>query len=779
MEAFKNLIKNLALFLLVGAAPSLCWAGGLFSAISWPSFFLLAMGIFCALWLKTRSSLSTLKQLLLAREEEWALCEGDQIIEKSSYFPGDTLQSFRTFVHAHSLPQVEECLGKLLKEHFPFQTHLRAHANNASYSLTGAAIDGKTALFLKNITENVGQERVRTENQRKNEELIKKLQTTLEILPIFVWHRDEHQRITYCNIKYASAVQAVPTKIYEEDIELIQPRAAKSLARKALNMQISQHVDSTAIVGGERLHLRLFEVPDICGKGTLGIAYDITELQEARTDIKELIAAHGVVLDHLTTAIAAYDADGILHYYNQAYVALHGFNEEFLKAKPRLDEVLEDQRNRRQIPEYSDFPAHKKRWMAQLREQTVPQEDLMHLPDERTLRIFSAPYPHGGLLFIFEDITDTLALERTNKTLLDAYQTTLDHLFEGVIIVGSDNRLKSFNPSYMSLWKLKPQDIEIGEHLADILERLKKFFDYGTEGWDFYKANVIANMTDRLPKTGQFTRKDGMIINFCYVPLPNGDHLISYMDVSDPSRIQQALEEKKAVVDQISHLQSVFTSSVSDELKPPLALINTCAESLSAGASETLNERQIEYVGGILDASTTLLTLVDDILDTVSLETGNLSFSPSLVSIPSLLKEVVKHVSQQKGPSLVEKHSKDVKEWVVDEKRLKQALLILVERALEGVSLERHLKLAAHLHQDALEIALLDVNTTLELQDLFVKGAGKKGGGVREALAEKLIALHGGRFSLSSKPEGDVLMRCVLPQTSFGNVNTPPRKRKV
>ena len=777
MEAFKNLIKNLALFFLIGAVPSVCWAGGFFSAVSWPSFFLLATGLFCALWLKTRNSLYTLKQLLLAREEEWALCEDDQIIECSSYFPGKTLQDFQAFVHAHSLPKVEECLAKLVKENFPFQTRLRSHETSGSYSLTGAPIEGKNVLFLKNITEDVDQERIQLETMQKNEELIKKLQTTLEVLPIFVWHRDKNQKITYCNIKYASAVQALPSKIYEEDIELIQPRAAKSLARKALNMQSPQYLDSAAIAEGDRVQLRLFEVPDICDTGTVGVAYDITDLQEAKAEIKHITEAHGAVLDHLTTAISIYDDEGILTYYNQAYVALHAFNEEFLQTKPRLDEVLEELRSRRQLPEYADFPSYKKRWMAQLREQTFPQEDLMHLPDERTLRIFSAPHPLGGLLFIFENITDSLDLERTNRILLDAYQTTLDHLFEGVIIIGSDNRLKIFNPSFTRLWKLTKQEIQTGQHVGDLLEKLKKLFDYKVEGWDLYKANIIAKVTDRLPKTGQLIRKDGVLIDFCYVPLPNGDHLISYTDATNASLAQQALKEKNNALHRIDDIQTLLRDNLSQALELRIVEINNFADILATKNVGDLNKQQEGYVSGILNSTGKLMSVLEDAMDSITLEAGKVTLYPCNTSVSSLLKRVVTSVSQKAEgnaslPLLKTKVSKDVTEWVVDAKQLKKALSIIVENTLNKMTSEkRSFILEARLQEEELEISIGLSKDGADQEKVSTTSTKKEPdfARMREALAEKLFALQGGRIQSFLDPKDGVLVRCYLPKISLAN----------
>jgi|GEM_PF-4757503 len=143
MEAFKNLIKNIALFLFIGAVPSICWASGLFAAFSWPSFFLILASIFCILWLKARTSAHLLRQLLLTQGEEWAICEGDQIVDHSPYFPADSLSAFKAFLHPDSLVKVQTPLARLFHENLPFQMRVDARGSNAAYMLKGAAFEGK------------------------------------------------------------------------------------------------------------------------------------------------------------------------------------------------------------------------------------------------------------------------------------------------------------------------------------------------------------------------------------------------------------------------------------------------------------------------------------------------------------------------------------------------------------------------------------------------------------------------------------------------------------
>lgn len=543
MEAHKNLIKNIALFLFIGAIPSIGWASGYFVAFSWATLFLLSGGVFCILWLKERQNTQALKSILATRDDAWALCERDRIIGRSPFFPCESLPSFKQFLHPDIYLEADAAINSLIHKNLPFKMKVHAAKGNAIYAFEGEPIKGQVIFWLRNITEATFLERQNAETLQETEKRLNTLQLILDTVPIPIWQRDQDQRITYCNQAYAQVVGASSQVVLREGLELIQPRAAKILARKAINIHEPQF--SEDIVSSEEAdrHYRVCEIPNECADGTLGIALDITAHKHAEQEIKRLIDAHAEVLAHLPTAIAIYDASGTLQYYNQAYVNLYNFDEQFLKAYPRLDEILEDLRERRQIPEYVDFPSYKRTCLQLLTEQVVPNEEMIHLPDERTLRNISAPHPMGGLLLMYEDVTNYLSLERNNKTLLNSYKVTLDNLFEAVIVIGSNNCLENFNPNFLHLWNFQEEDLHIGQHLNQVVEQLKDLLDY-QEDWEIYKEKFIESVTDRMPKTGLLERKDGVTLHFGYVPLPNGSHLISYADARDLCRVPYALHEK-------------------------------------------------------------------------------------------------------------------------------------------------------------------------------------------------------------------------------------------
>src|SRR5436190_2148734 len=137
MEALKNLIKNIALFLLVGAIPSIGWASGYFAAFSWTSFFLLLGGCFGILWFKERQNTQILKNILLTHQEGWALCEGDQILIRSPLFPTSSLQAFKSFFHADFFQDIEAAINGLIYKNIPFHIKTPTAQGSSIYTLKG------------------------------------------------------------------------------------------------------------------------------------------------------------------------------------------------------------------------------------------------------------------------------------------------------------------------------------------------------------------------------------------------------------------------------------------------------------------------------------------------------------------------------------------------------------------------------------------------------------------------------------------------------------------
>ena len=130
-------------------------------------------------------------------------------------------------------------------------------------------------------------------------------------------------------------------------------------------------------------------------------------------------------------------------------------------------------------------------------------------------------------------------------------------------------------------------------------------------------------------------RRDGaeFPVEVSLSPLRTADGLLitsAIRDISERKRIERALQEKNSELERANQAKDRFLASMSHELRTPLNGIIGFAEFLADGKPGPVNERQKEYLGGILDSGRHLLHLINDMLDLVKVQAGGLSLNQAL-----------------------------------------------------------------------------------------------------------------------------------------------------
>ncbi|MBI3710742.1 MAG: PAS-domain containing protein [Proteobacteria bacterium] len=592
-----------------------------------------------------------------------------------------------------------------------------------------------------------------------------------------VWRRDGALALVACNTAFADAVEAEPARVIAEGRMLGGNALAERggvLAERARKAGVPHSESHHVVVAGSRRLLNFTEIPLPDG-GTIGIASDETAREEAQTELTRHIAAHADVLENLATAIAIYGADRRLKFFNTAFSKLWTLDEKWLRQGPDYGEVLEALRERRRLQEYADFPAFKRRSLKMFTSLVEPLEEWIYVPDGTTLRTRIMPHPMGGLLFTFEDVTDTLVLERTLNTQIAVQRDTLNNLYEGVVVVGSDGRLKLSNPAYGRIWGLPQESLAAEPHIADIIERVREYFDYD-EDWSALKERIIGRLTGRSPRAGRLHRTDGSVLDYACVPLPDGAMLLSYLDVTDSFRVERALRERTDALEAADRLKSEFISTISYELRTPLTTIIGFAEILANQYFGPLNDRQREYCAGIIGSSQRLLSIINDILDLSSIEAGRMSLELRAVEPRALLTDVVAIMGEmaRKGElQLAMNCPLELGEIVIDERRMKQALCNLVSNAIKFTPPGGSVTLSVELHEGWVKFAVSDTGIGIAEEDqtrvfeAFVRGrkgkGSRTGAGLGLPLVKRIVELHNGRVEISSPTSRGTTVVCILP----------------
>ena len=640
--------------------------------------------------------------------------------------------------------------------------------------LRGGRVGDEDVLWVSDVSD---EERLSAELSHRTAEA-GRIRSILDTLPMPVWCRDDGDTVTGCNRAYAEAVDADTATVLDTGRELgagYIDGGGRALAKRAAQTRMAQSESHHVVIGGSRRLLEFTEIPVAGTDGAVvGFAADATGLEALQDQLADHIAAHADVLEGLHTAIAIFGADKRLKFFNTAYASLTGIDPAMLQGEPSLSEVFEWLREKRRLPEYADFPgfkADRDRWFTSLIE---PVEELMHLPDQTTIRAVASPHPLGGLVFAMEDVTDRLALEGSYNTLIEVQRETLNNLHEGVAVFGGDGRIKLSNPELGRIWNFPDELLASGPHIAELVNAVRNFFPDDTD-WSRLRQRIILMVTERAVRSGRLRRADDSVIRYSIVPLPDGNTVLSFLDVTDSAQVERALRERNVALENADRIKSEFIGNVSYELRTPLNAIVGFTEILDNRYFGELTERQAEYVECILQASTHLMALIDDILDLATIEAGYMALDLQQVDVHSLMSglvEVAADRAEQAGLKIEVDCPDDIGALAADSVRLRQALFNLVSNAIQFTPAGGAITLSAQRNGEDMLLTVTDTGIGIAPEDQsrvfekFERGdpnARQSGTGLGLALVKSLIELHGGSVELDSAPGQGTRAICRLP----------------
>lgn len=609
------------------------------------------------------------------------------------------------------------------------------------------------------------------------------LKALIDSLPMPVWLRDEDLSLLLVNRAYAAAVEAANAEaVLQAQVELAADdhvREARALAARARAAGEPRSVSFHLVLAGERRLAHITEMPVAVGDTllTAGFIEDHTRIEELQEQLSHHVSAQVEVLERLSTAIAIFTTDTRLAFFNTAFTRLWRLDREWLEGQPTYGAVLDALRDRRLLPEAADYRALKEEELRRFISLIDPIETLMHLPDGRTLRRVVSPHPYGGLIFTYEDFTDTLAMERSFNTAMAVQRATLDHLHEGLAVFGDDRRLKLSNPAFARMWGLADTDLVGEPHLNELVERLRSYFEGRPDRastWGRARERLLALVGDRLGGEWRLERQDGMILDCASVPLPDGATLLAFLDVTDTARVERALIERNEALAAADTLKSEFIANVSAEVAKPLTTIIGFAEMLDSDYFGKLTKRQHDYMKGIVEAGNALKYLVADILDLAAIEAGHLILELDTVDIHPMLSSVlglVRERVREKKLQLDFACPLDIGWIVADQRRLRQVMFNLIGNAVKYTPNGGAIAVRAERSHGEVALIVSDTGPGIPPEDMdrvfnsFVRTIhdGQNGAGLGLALVRRFVELHGGTVMLESGPGQGTTVTVRLP----------------
>ena len=586
--------------------------------------------------------------------------------------------------------------------------------------------------------------------------------------PFPAWRVSGMGKLQWVNPSYIEAVDGVNLdRVLDRQIMLDQ--ASADQARKTISEGADIDETRHMVVNGERRAMRVLTFPLSGGAGAM--AFDVTAQENAREELNRHVRAHDETLNHVADAVAIFGADRKLTFYNKAFRDMWDLDESFLLDRPNHGQLLDRLRERRKLPARTNYAEWRAEELSYYLDIDGVKEDTWSLPDDRTLSVTRQRHPMGGLLLLFKDITGELNLQTKFNAIVKTQASTLDNLHEAVVVFGGDGRLKLFNKAFERLWSLDHDELKDHPDYSDVIEDCVPLF-HDLDVWDAIKGHITdPSARARQSTTGEMRRSDGSILTYLTHPLPDGNTLIAFADVTATRRVESALRDRAEAFEAADRLKTEFVRNVSYQLRSPLTVIFGYAELLETKRNGDLTERQTDYVSAILSASDHLSKLIENILDLAMIEAGRMDLDLKDVDLSHVIEESIDMVVSKAEDTQIAVRA-DIKGKLgvirADERRIRQVLFNLISNSLRFTESGGEIVVSSQRVGDMVTLSVRDNGRGLAADkratsfDSFVSG-DQRGAGLGLALVKHFIDLHGGTVGMKPVDGGGLEVTCWLP----------------
>jgi two-component system, OmpR family, phosphate regulon sensor histidine kinase PhoR len=323
----------------------------------------------------------------------------------------------------------------------------------------------------------------------------------------------------------------------------------------------------------------------------------------------------------------------------------------------------------------------------------------------------------------------------------------------GVLVVGPDGKLRSFNAAAAELFGV-PTDRAVSRALIEIVRNFE------------LDRRVTATLRTGAEETGELafsgSHERSLQVTTRVLREPDG-RPNALVIVADQTRMRE-----------LETLRREFVSNVSHELRTPLTAVKLMVETLQTDVERPASD---EFLHSIEQETERMIALVEDLLDLARLESGKLDLRLSAVDIAQLCRDATQ-AQRQRAQTLditIECFAPDEPIKIsADRDKLFQVVVNLLDNALRHTPPGGRVRMAVEPGDTSVDLTVSDTGSGIPstaLPHIFerfyvvdpARARGHSGTGLGLSIVKHIIEAHGGTIGATSELGVGTTFRCRLP----------------
>jgi|GEM_PF-2493003 len=240
---------------------------------------------------------------------------------------------------------------------------------------------------------------------------------------------------------------------------------------------------------------------------------------------------------------------------------------------------------------------------------------------------------------------------------------------------------------------------------------------------------------------------------------------------------------------QMKDLVNTYIGIAAHDIRNPLSVILNSTQLFLERFGDTLSEEGNQLLSMVNNSSKHILQILEEMLDISKLDSAKIQLKTTEVDFGELIEEcytINKALAEKEDIQMILEVEENLPKITCDGFKIKQVITNLLTNAVKFSNSNTVIKVIVSTDNEKLYMSVEDRGLGISADDFSkvfhefgrtktTSVHGEKNTGLGLAIAKKIMDLHGGDISFSSKKDEGSIFNITLPLKPISNGNIPPK----